>query len=78
MEHTTELKEKLLTLVNGNAETITVDMGNVTEVDIAVIQMLYATHLSCKRLQKSLVISNPPQLLKDKLQQMNLEFPGIL
>ena len=77
VENSTELREKLLTLLNGNAKTITVEMGGITEVDVAVIQMLYATHLSCEKLQKSLEIRNPPQVLKEKLTRMSLDFPGI-
>ena len=77
VEHATELKEKLLALLNGDTQTITVEMGKVADVDVAAIQLLYAAHQSCKAFQKSLVIENIPEILTEKLEKMSLEFPGV-
>lgn len=71
------LKKMLLERIGGKAGEITVDLSEVTDVDVATVQTLYSAHVTFQAAGKRLTMSNPPEVFLSRLRQMGVEFPGI-
>ncbi|MBF0283081.1 MAG: anti-sigma factor antagonist [Magnetococcales bacterium] len=62
-----QLKERLLTLLSLPSPHAVVDLAQVTEMDLAGVQVLAAAALCARRMGKQWRFCNPPQEVRSKL-----------
>ncbi|MBF0107715.1 MAG: STAS domain-containing protein [Magnetococcales bacterium] len=70
------LKDALLTLLALPVPTIVVDLTEVTDTDLAIIQLFHAAHLSSRLRNKNLVFLNIPEKVNARLDLAGLSLVG--